>query len=358
MFATLAQLKGSGWIIPSGNSTFAPESDAVFWFITWMSVFFTVLIVGAIVYFAIRYRNRGDKAKHGTGPSHSSTLEITWTVIPALLVIAIFYYGFRGLLDMATPPENVYPVTVHGMQWSWSFEYRNGVVTSQKAGLVVPVDTPVQLTLQSTDVIHSFFVPQFRIKRDVVPGRYNKLWFQATDVGDYDIFCTQFCGQQHSQMTSKVHVLSKADFKAWMADQTKAATPAEAGEKLYHTKGCSACHSVDGAENPPIGPTWKDLFGHQVKLTNGQTVKADEAYIHESVRNPGAKVVAGHPNAMPPFPPSLLSDNDIGNIIAYMKSISKYAPKTIAPGGEATQPAAKTGGGGAAATSAATQPAK
>jgi cytochrome c oxidase subunit 2 len=209
--------------------------------------------------------------------------------------------------------------------WSWGFSYP-GNVFSDDGKLHVPVNTPISLVTESADVIHSLFIPAFRVKRDVVPGRYNRFWFEATEVGEYDIYCTEYCGKNHSTMLTSVVVHEKEDFKkklADMADWTKRMSPIDAGKMLLGARGCSGCHSVDG--NVITGPTLKDLYNSDVPLAGGGTVKADEAYIRESILYPQAKVHAGFgpPSPMPSFL-GQLNDNDISALIAYMRSISRH----------------------------------
>lgn len=309
----------SFWL-PERASTMARHVDSAWNFVFWVSAFFAVLITALIVFFALKYRYRpGVREKADPAPHHHLGLEVAWTVPPTLLVVAFFWVGFRDFMDLATPPENSYDVQVTGQKWNWLFTYPGGYVD---ADLHVPVDTPIRLTLSSQDVIHSFFVPAFRIKRDVVPGRYNKTWFQSPIPGTYQIFCAEYCGKSHSQMLAKVVVHPPGQFERWLADASNfldKMPPEQAGEKLYQQRGCPQCHSVDG--KPGTGPTFRGLFGSTVALATGGAVKVDENYVRESILTPAAKVVAGYEPVMPTFQ-GRLNDREIDAIIAYLKTLS------------------------------------
>jgi cytochrome c oxidase subunit 2 len=309
----------SSFWLPEQASTVAHEVDFAFYFVYWVSAFFAVLITALIVYFAIRYRHRpGVREKADPAPHHNLPLEVAWTVPPTLLVVAFFWVGFRGFMDIATPPDNAYEVQVTGQKWNWLFTYPGGYVDPD---LHVPVDTPVRLVLSSQDVIHSFFVPAFRIKRDVVPGRYNKAWFQSGKPGSYQVFCAEYCGTSHSTMLAKVVVHEPGQFERWLADASNfldKMPPEEAGEKLYTQRGCPQCHSLDG--KPSTGPTFAGLFGSSVALSGGGSVRADEGYIRTSILEPSAQVVAGYEPVMPSFQ-GKLNDREIDAIIAYLKTL-------------------------------------
>jgi len=306
----------SFWMPPQ-VSTVAQGVDWLFHFILAISVFFFLLIVAVMVVFIIRYRRRGGRAAEPS-PSHNMALEVTWTVIPLLLVVAIFGFGFKGYLDMSTPPANAYEILVDAQKWNWSFTYPNGYVD---ADLHVPVDRPVRLVLSSQDVIHSLYIPSFRIKMDVVPGRYSKAWFEATQPGEYDLFCAEYCGTSHSDMIANVIVHPVGEFETWLEKASnflETMTPVEAGRKLYQVRGCQQCHSVDGSAK--TGPSFLGIFGHEQALADGSSVIADENYIRESILEPQAKVVAGFDPVMPTYQ-GRLSDPEISAIIEYLKSL-------------------------------------
>jgi len=306
--------------LPVSASTVAPDIDSLWGFVFWMSTFFFLLIVGMMVVFAIRYRRRaGDLENLDKGPSHNSMLEAAWIIIPTLLVIVIFIWGFRGFMRLSVVPANAMEVTVTGQKWFWSFSYPEGASTVND--LVVPVDQPVKLLMSSQDVIHSFFVPAFRIKRDVLPNRYQVAWFEATQVGEYDLFCTEYCGTSHSEMIGKVRVLTRADYNTWLEESTLGAEgmdPVELGRRLYVSKACITCHTIDGTPNN--GPSFLGVFGHQVELANGTSVTADENYLRESILSPMSKVVAGYQPIMPTYQ-GLLKDAELDALVAYIKSL-------------------------------------
>lgn len=325
MINLLAQIGSRVWM-PDDSSTYGSPYDGLFYFIFWLCVLMFMLILGWMVIFVVRYRKREGYEANKPAPHHSTVLEVTWSIIPAIVVMGIFYFGFKLFIDMATPPSHAYEIQVIAKKWSWQFVYPNGYVDSD---LHVPVDTPVRLVLQSDDVIHSLFIPAFRIKKDAVPGRYTKTWFTATNPGEFNLFCAEYCGQQHSIMKSKVVVHPSGEFEGWLANAAnflKTMSPAEAGAKIIGLRGCAQCHSSDGGAS--TGPTFKDLFGREETLTGGGKVKVDETYIHESIFDPGAKIVAGYQNVMPTYK-GQLKESEITAIIMYLKSISKNFDGTI-----------------------------
>jgi cytochrome c oxidase subunit 2 len=324
--------------MPQRASTVAGEVDWLFDLILGIAAFFFLLVVTLLVYFVIRYRYREGREQPKT-TSHNTPLELVWTIIPTIIVIIIFYFGFRDYMHMAVAPPDSYEIQVTARMWSWTFTYPNGAVTND---LHVPVATPVRLVLQSDDVIHSLYIPAFRLKKDVVPGRYNKLWFEATKTGTYDLYCASYCGTSHSQMISRVIVHDPEEFKRWLAQAGNWAstmTPAEAGRMLFERRGCMQCHSTDGSRI--IGPTLKDLFASTVSYSGGKKLVADEDYVRESIYDPGAKVVDGFDNVMPSFK-GTFTDKDVDAMIAYLKSISAHykAPPVAPATAPATRPAA------------------
>ena len=313
---------GATFWLPSQASTVAGRTDDLFYFVYWVNVVFFLLIAVMTVAFVMRYRHRkGQPEAPQAGAAHSTALELTWTVVPTLIVIAIFYYGFRGFLDVNTAPDNAMEILVTGKMWNWEFTYPNGHVDTK---LHLPKDIPVRFVLQSSDVIHSFFIPNFRIKKDVVPGRYNKEWAQPTVEGTFPIYCAEYCGTNHSRMRSEVTVEPMDVYQAWLAKVSNwenTMTPVQAGQMFYQTRGCMQCHSIDGTRI--IGPSFRDMFGREETMRDGSKVLVDEGYIRESILEPTAKVVATFDPVMPSFKGSL-QDKDINAIIAYFKSISKH----------------------------------
>jgi cytochrome c oxidase subunit II len=311
-----AQGDGVTWL-PEQASTHAAHVDFSIGVVFWISAFFLLLITFLLVLFVVRYRERPGYVAVPTA-SHNMPLELFWSIVPTLIVGGLFWSGYKAYLDLATPPAGTYDVQVTGQKWNWLFTYPNGYVDGQ---LHVPLDTPVRLVMTSQDVIHAFFVPAFRVKRDVMPGRYSYLWFQATAPGTYDAFCAEYCGRSHSGMLTKVVVHERAEFDTWLAEASDFLSrmpPAEAGAMLYSQRGCKQCHSIDGSAG--IGPTFRDLYGHQQALASGGSVVVDENYIHESVLEPQAKVVQGFEPVMPSFK-GRLRDEEISAIIEYIKTL-------------------------------------
>jgi len=290
--------------------------DNVFLYILIICVFLLTLITFLMVYFVIRYR-RG-KHPQPAGMEGSTWLEITWTVIPTLIVLTMFYYGLTGFEFLKKVPPGAMVVKVIARQWSWLFEYENGIKETE---LKVPVEKPVKLLLTSIDVIHGFYVPAFRIKQDVVPGMTNSLWFQATQVGTFDVMCSQYCGLEHSHMLTKMVVLSEEEFTKWYQSKKEAVTAkgAPRGLHLYQQRGCVACHSTDGS--PRVGPTFKGLFGKsETVLKNGKevTVKVDEAFIRNIILYPGRDKIKGYPATMPQIN---LTEDELTSLIEFIKSL-------------------------------------
>jgi len=314
--AVLAQSGPRFWMPRQASST-AARVDWVFYFVYGLSVFFFLLIVFLMLLFVFRYRRRPGH-QPGPAPTHSAVLELTWTIIPLLLVIVIFYAGFKTFVDTRVPPANAYEVKVYGQKWSWSFQYPNGHIDSD---LHVPVNTPIVLTLTSNDVVHSFYVPEFRLKMDAVPGRYNKAWFEALAPGEYQAFCAEYCGTEHSTMLALVIVHEPGTFEKWLADASdpfKTRSPAEVGALLIKRRGCLQCHTTDGSAGQ--GPTFQGAFGREEAFRDGSRGIVDENYIRESILNPQAKIVAGFEPIMPTYQ-GQLRDREIDAIIDYLKTL-------------------------------------
>ncbi len=305
--------------MPQQASSFATQVDWIFYFIFYIALFFFLLIVALAFYMVLRFRRRPG-VKPQDSPNHNTALEITWSVIPIIIVILIFLAGFRGFVDMSFVPSGAYQIGVEAQKWNWNFSYPNGFVDTE---LHVPVNQPVTLTMKSLDVVHSFFVPQFRIKRDVVPGRYNKTWFEATKTGTYDLFCAEYCGTGHSDMHTIVVVEEPGAFQEYLNKASKyldTLPPEQAGEQLYKKRGCSQCHSIDG--KPGTGPSLLGIWGHEQLLTGGGKAVVDENYVRESILAPSSKIVAGFDNVMPTFQ-GRLKEKEIDYLIAFIKSLEK-----------------------------------
>ncbi|RJP82571.1 MAG: cytochrome c oxidase subunit II [Candidatus Zixiibacteriota bacterium] len=308
-------------ILPPSGSTYAPQVDALLTFLTYMSLFFIVVIFGAIIYFVIRYRRRGAEPEYHRAPAHNTALEIVWTIIPLILVLFLFVWGFRVYMRMNVVPKDALEIQVTAQKWFWSFTYPDGATSVNE--LVVPVGRPIKLLLSSRDVIHSFYVPDFRIKRDTLPNRYGITWFEATQVGEHDLFCAEYCGSKHSAMIGKVRVVSDREYREWLETSATAGEglpPEEFGERLYTSRGCINCHSLDGT--PGNGPSMLGVFGSRVQLTDGTSVIADENYVRESILEPQAKIVAGYQPIMPTYQ-TILRDEEVNALIAYLKTLSE-----------------------------------
>ncbi len=310
---------GAVWL-PEAASTVAGEVDALFYFIFYASLFFFVLVTSAMVYFAIRYRKRGKRVLTSS-ISHNTALEVTWTVIPTILVFVIFIWGFKDFLNLHVVPRGATEIKVTGQKWFWSFDYPEGLSVVNE--LTVPVNKPIKLLMASKDVIHSFYVPSFRVKMDVVPNRYSIIWFEATQTGEYNLFCTEFCGKGHSEMIGKVNVVTEEEYEDWLlenADPSEGLTMEEFGAKLYKSKACVTCHTIDGTASQ--GPSLLGIYGKNEQLTDGSSVLVDENYLRESFLNPAAKIVKGYQPVMPPYQ-GLLNDKEVDALIAYIKSLSQ-----------------------------------
>ena len=299
--------------------------NTAFWYITGISLFLLAGLTLTMLYFVYRYNKKRNKV--ATQIEGSTILEVTWTVIPILLALSMFHYGWVGWEPLSKPPKDAMTVTSVARMWNFSFNYENG---KQNAELVVPVNKPVKINLMSLDVIHSLFIPAFRIKLDIVPGRQKVMWFLPRVEGKYDIFCAEYCGLSHSNMRSSVIVLSQKKFDKWYIDTTKVslvsskAGPAAEGDAIMKVKGCFVCHSTDGSRL--VGPSYLNLWGSKQKLLrdgNEATVTVDEAYVTRSIYEPNADIVKGYPkNLMQSFN-GVVSKDDLTKIFAYLKSLNE-----------------------------------
>lgn len=304
--------KGSIWL-PDAMSTVAGEVDALFWFVFWTSTVLFAAVVAAKLYFVFRYKRKDETSV--PEPVHESKfLEAVWIVVPTILVMFVFIWGFDVYLKLLSAPPDSYEITVRGKQWSWEFEYAEGATSFTE--MYVPVGKPIKLMMSSQDVLHSFFIPAFRVKMDVLPNRYTSLWFEATEPGEYQIYCTEYCGTTHSGMLAKVVAVSEEDFAAWILEQSQDLPPVELGQQMFAQ--CAACHKVDGTDG--IGPALNGRFGTTRKLADGSTVPFDEDYIRESILDPAVKVAEGYMPIMPAGYSSM-SAKQIDGLVAYIKSL-------------------------------------
>lgn len=302
--------------MPEGATDWAEKVD---WINNWISVvsaFCTVAITGVMIYFGIKYRDKGD-GKATSTVSHNSTIETVWTVIPTVVVLYIFSYSFIVYKDMRDVPSNAMEVEVTGRKWVWEFKYSNGKKSSD---LVVPIGKPVRLIMTSQDVLHSFFIPALRVKEDVRGGSYSYMWFNPNKTGEFHIFCAEYCGTKHSGMTTKLKVVSNEEFQDFFNDRNAVElTPVELGKQLFAQKGCTGCHSL--GSDRLVGPGLKGLFQAKERAcADGTTVAVDENYVKTSILNSSAKIVAGYAPAMPAFE-GQLNEEELSALIAYLKTL-------------------------------------
>lgn len=300
-------------------SNFNQGVDTAFYVILGISLFFLVAITTTMIYFAIKYNKKRNPQAGDLKDNHK--LEIIWTVIPTLLVLVMFYVGWEGYRPMRNIPDNAYWIKATGRMWSWSFEYPNGKVSPE---LYVPKGKPIALKLYSPDVIHSLYIPAYRIKEDVTPGVNNKMWFIPQQIGEYDIFCAEYCGDLHSSMISKVKVLEPEEFEKWLnSDKASGKTEMTSGEKILVQNGCLACHSRDGSKI--VGPSFKGLYGSTRTVFDAQNnlkeETFDEKYFKRSVYAPNEEVVQGYPKGIMQSYKETISEEDLKAMFEYLKTL-------------------------------------
>ncbi len=312
----------SYWL-PTDASVTTRNIDWVWDFMVWMSVLTTLAIFVAMFHFTTKYRAKSRAANELAEKSaeHNTALEVVWSILPLFVMIALFVWGFKGFVDLRTPPKGAMELHATGQKWKWTFDYKcpSGGLTEDT--LHVPLDQPVRMIIGSVDVLHSLYVPAFRTKMDAVPGRYTDLWFQATKVGEYPLFCAEYCGTAHSDMLTSVVVHPAGEYEKWLTGACKASdvlVGADRGKSVSDKQGCLTCHSVDGSAK--IGPTWKGLWAKSEALADGSTAKVDENYLRESMLDPGKQVVKGYAPSMPTYQ-GKLSDKDIDGLIEYIKTL-------------------------------------
>lgn len=302
---------------PEQASTIAEGIDNLYYFLTAMDLFFTAVIFLTIFYLMVRYRRRSQQ-EVPEQIEGSLPLEILWSIIPLVLVVITFVWSTSLFIRNARPPEAATEIFVIGKQWMWQLQHPEGVREINE--LHVPVGRPIKLTMTSEDVIHDFFIPAFRVKKDVVPGKYTSLWFQATKTGQYHLFCAQYCGVSHAMMRGEVIVMEPQDYERWLSGSKKENSMAASGARLYDQYACITCHGAGK------GPAFNDLFMSKVRLQDGSTVTADEAYLRESILYPSAKLVEGYPAIMPTYK-GQLTEEQILQLIAYVKSLGSAERK-------------------------------
>ena len=314
MWASFAQAVGST-LMPVPGSEIAKEVDSLYIFLLVSSTIGSLLVIGGMIYFAVKYRRKSDTQKSAY-ITHSHVLEFLWSFIPFLVFMVVFAWGWVVYDKMRSFPEDAFEVHVVGKQWSWEFVYKSGRTSPE---LVVPSGRPIKLIMTSLDVLHSMFIPSMRIKQDIIPNRYTAIWFDAQLEGEFHIFCTEYCGTAHSGMITKLQVVSPAEFEEWLAnDPYKGMSLAEIGKQVYTVKGCVACHNLDSVKK--IGPGFAGMWGANREFTDGTSGVVDENYIRESMLKPTAKVVKGFPPAMPTFA-GQIKENEITALIEYFKTL-------------------------------------
>lgn len=306
--------------MPNAGSDLAHDIDALFMYITWVSAISVMGIFAAMFIICYKYRAKNREANQQalSQVDHSNTLEIAWSVIPFFFLVSIFVWGFKDFVTLRTPPKDSIEIYATGQKWQWTFKYPTGHVDSE---LHVPKDTNVRIIIKSVDVLHSLFIPEYRVKMDAVPGRYTDLWFKANYAGTFPIFCTEYCGKQHSDMLSQITVHEGTGYDDWLkkAEEAIYSQPLEQiGEIMYKKFGCGACHSTDGSPN--TGPSFKGLYGKTETLATGKQVLVDENYIRTSILEPQADIVQGFPPQMPSFK-GQMKDKGIDGLIAYLKTL-------------------------------------
>jgi len=319
--------------LPESVNALAAGSDDLFVFILWVTVVSLVLVMGAMLWFVFRYRS-GKAANRLNPPTHHLGLEVTWTVIPTIILFIVFFWGTRDYVRMSVPPASALEIRVTGQKWFWTFDYPEAGVRVQATqaldeqralegspvGLVVPVGVPVKLVGSSVDVIHSMFIPAFRVKKDVLPNRYTTATFLATEEGEFDLFCAEYCGTKHSGMITKVTVVSEEDFEVFIDELKEVSEGPVDGATVFAQGGCAGCHGVTRDAPPGVGPSLHGLYGREERLTTGEFVLVDENYLRESIVNPMAKIVEGYGPVMPAYV-GRLSEEEMTALMLYLKGL-------------------------------------
>ncbi|MEC7822320.1 MAG: cytochrome c oxidase subunit II [Candidatus Neomarinimicrobiota bacterium] len=313
------------YLFPKQVSSFAHDIDNLFYFIFYSSVVLFLIVVLGMAYLAIKYRfKKGDDVRLTSSLDHNTTLEAMFFIIPLILVSITFVWGIKSYLDMITVPDDAIEIKVTGQSWFWTFDYPEGGSTLNE--LVVPVETPIKIVLSSTDVLHSFYIPVMRSKMDALPNRYNIMWFDANQTGEYEIFCTEYCGTGHSNMNAKVIVMPQKMYEVWLAEAGSADDDLpleELGAKLYSKKACITCHTLDGTAL--VGPSYlqtSQMWGQERVFEDGSSAIIDENYVRSSILEPQTQIVAGYQGVMPTYQ-GLLNDRELDALIAFLKTLKE-----------------------------------
>jgi len=324
-------------LFPREASTIAPYADALYFFLLLITIVGLALVTALVFGFSIRYRK--DRSPVATQVEGSTLLEATWTIIPLALFLICFVWGALLYFRIYNPPTNAMNIYVVGKQWMWKAEHPGG--QHEINNLHVPTGVPIQLTMISQDVFHSFSIPDFRVKREVIPGRYSTVWFEATTPGTYHIFCTQYCGTKHSGMIGEVTVLTPEDYKKWTEGSTSGMSLAQNGERLFASMGCNACHTGNAAAR---GPSLAGVYGSKLRLANGSEVLVNEAYIRDAILNPSQHVTAGYAPIMPTYQ-GQISEEGLIDLVEYLKTLkTNYRVQQTLTTSESNQAAPMTPG--------------
>jgi len=300
-------------LFPAEASGIAPYVDALYFFLVLMTIVGTALVATLLLVFSIRYRR--EKNPVATQIEGSTLLEATWTIIPLAIFLLTFVWGALLYFRIYDPPANAMNIYIVGKQWMWKAEHPGG--QHEIDSLHVPLGKPIQLTMISQDVFHSFSIPDFRIKREVIPGRYSTVWFEATQLGTYHLFCTQYCGTQHAGMIGEVTVLTPADYKKWLEQSNSGQSLAQNGERLFASMGCNSCHNGTAAAR---GPSLAGVYGSKLTLTDGRQILVDDAYLRNAILNPSEHVTAGFAPIMPTYQ-GQISEDGLIDLVEFIKNM-------------------------------------
>jgi cytochrome c oxidase subunit 2 len=323
------------WFGSAGASEQAKQTEALFMYILWVNIISFVLLMILIGWFVFKYRRSRERENYQVSVSHNTPLELAWSIIPLLVMVPIFYYGFTGYVSKLAAPSDAEVINIYGQKWNWRAVYKNGAESQQQTQLtrteydvpqfVVPADRPVKLIMTSDDVIHAFYIPDFRTKMDVIPNRYTSMWFLPENKPGtkYKVFCAEYCGEKHSEMAAEILVLPPAEYEkqitAWASGPGPEMTMLQWGQKLYKSKSCFTCHSIDGSNN--TGPTWKNHFGYEHDYSDGSRHLADEQWLTENILNSQKYIVKGFPTSMPVYQ-GQLKPFDVQSLVLYLKTLS------------------------------------
>ncbi len=333
----LVKWLNSSALFPREASTIAPYADALYFFLLTITVVGLILVAVLVFGFAIRYRKERNPV--ATQVEGSTLLEATWTIIPLALFMVAWIWGALLYFRIYNPPTNAMNIYVVGKQWMWKAEHPGG--QHEINALHVPTGRPVQLTMISQDVFHSFSIPDFRVKREVIPGRYTTVWFEATTPGTYHIFCTQYCGTNHSVMIGDVTVLNPEDYQKWTQGSTSGTSLSQNGERLFASMGCNSCHSGSAAAR---GPNLAGVYGSKLQLSNGSSVQVNEAYLRDAILNPSQHITAGYAPIMPTYQ-GQISEDGLIDLVEYIKSLkSNYRVQQTLTTSQSNQAAPTTPG--------------